>query len=312
MVVFTAIVEGSVEEFDEFDERSYRSRLASILPGVSAEDIALTLESASIRVTASLHAANESVAASSAAVLLGLSPANLSSVLHVRVEAVTPPVLDFQHKRRPPSAPPLVPPPLQLPAPLSPSAEDDEGKCNLCDDGSLALNATVSSIQASSDTSGGMMTAVVAAAVLAGALAAAAVRRTMQRPLWQRASRRTTTTSAARRRPKFDPVARRPKVHGTLSVPVSLPAPDGISSVAELSTSPLQIETDFSGDHGQVLSERSAETPHTSKTLPEPVALPAPNSISSATNSLSPRSPVSLLSGHIRAGESMRDGDVYL
>ena len=56
-----ATVSGTVSDFDQ---AAYKTSMASILDGVSAEDITLTVAAASVIVTAEIAALNETVAES--------------------------------------------------------------------------------------------------------------------------------------------------------------------------------------------------------------------------------------------------------
>ena len=64
-LVVSAVLSGSVDDFDFYEQLKYREGLASLLPNVKASDITLTITSASIHVTATIMA-NDSAGLSSA------------------------------------------------------------------------------------------------------------------------------------------------------------------------------------------------------------------------------------------------------
>ena len=87
-VSFTTTVAGSI---DTFDHSGYAQGLASVLSGVSASDIEMSISAGSVVVDSTIKTPEQSVQDSVMSTLSGYTAATLSTAIGMQVEAVQPP-----------------------------------------------------------------------------------------------------------------------------------------------------------------------------------------------------------------------------
>jgi type II secretory pathway pseudopilin PulG len=117
VVVLVLVIQGSVESFDE---RTFRTRLASQFDGVAPEQVHITLNSASIRVTASIRVSTWVNAGNIAQTMRTASVGALTTALGVNVLTVASVIIDLQPAMDASPLPPMLVPSPPPPSPLRP------------------------------------------------------------------------------------------------------------------------------------------------------------------------------------------------
>lgn len=96
MIVFSTVLSGSVSDFNQ---DSFKERLASTLSGVAARDITLTVTAASVSVTAAIVTANTAMANLTMQTLNAYTPQTLTAALGgLRVESILPATVMRQNR----------------------------------------------------------------------------------------------------------------------------------------------------------------------------------------------------------------------
>ena len=117
VIFFTAVVDATIEEFDA---ELFKTNLAATLPGISRDEIALTVIGGSLNVSAAITTPSDAVSVSTVATLSSIGAGALSAALGVSIEALDPPRVQNFAFSAPSPPPPSVPLPPAVPPPSAP------------------------------------------------------------------------------------------------------------------------------------------------------------------------------------------------